>query len=276
MFPYSFGYALQEYVVKIEFGPVGNPIWRQIWRQVPKNREFFFSIMFFRAKRLVGLDSNYDQRGSEEVNCNKKFVSPISNFGKHTISAKLCTQKLLGSLILNFTWKFWNAEWRTYFGNLMIFVELCTPGLLGSLITNFASDFQFSKWRIQYGGHEILETLRFSHNSVLGGFRSRWLRISNQYQILNQGPRKPWSTKFHENRWVSKILCPPFWIPKIRCKIHNQRPQKLLNAEFRGNRVFSKIAYPTYWISSILQRVWLFEIGETSCFLQFTYTVDHS
>ena len=46
MFPYSFGYALQEYVVQIEFGPVGNP-------------------MFFRAKRLVGLDSNYDQRGSE-------------------------------------------------------------------------------------------------------------------------------------------------------------------------------------------------------------------
>ena len=39
--PHSFGCALQEAVVEIEFGPVGNPIWRQIWRKVPKNREFF-------------------------------------------------------------------------------------------------------------------------------------------------------------------------------------------------------------------------------------------
>ena len=43
MFPYSLGYGLQESVVKIEFGPVGNPIRRQIWRKVQKNREFFFS-----------------------------------------------------------------------------------------------------------------------------------------------------------------------------------------------------------------------------------------
>ena len=61
MCPYSFRCALQESVVKIEFGPVVNPIWRQIWRKVPKNREFFF-IIFFRTKRLLGLDSNYDQR----------------------------------------------------------------------------------------------------------------------------------------------------------------------------------------------------------------------
>ena len=43
VFPYSFRYALQESVVKIELGPVGNPIWRQIWRKVPKNQEFSFS-----------------------------------------------------------------------------------------------------------------------------------------------------------------------------------------------------------------------------------------
>ena len=61
MFPYSFGCALQESVVKIKFGPVGNPIWRQIWRKVPKNREFFFHI-FFQTKRVLGLDSNYNQR----------------------------------------------------------------------------------------------------------------------------------------------------------------------------------------------------------------------
>ena len=40
---YSFWYALQESMVKIEFGPVENPIWRQTSRKVPKNREFFFS-----------------------------------------------------------------------------------------------------------------------------------------------------------------------------------------------------------------------------------------
>ena len=63
MFPYNFGYALQESVVKIEFGPVGNPIWRQIWRKVPNNREFFFFfIILLRAKRVLGLDLNYDQR----------------------------------------------------------------------------------------------------------------------------------------------------------------------------------------------------------------------
>ena len=43
LFPYSFGYALQESVVKIEFGPVGNPIWRKIWSKVPKNGNSFFS-----------------------------------------------------------------------------------------------------------------------------------------------------------------------------------------------------------------------------------------
>ena len=49
-----------------------------------------------------------------------------------------------------------------YFGNLMIFVELCTQRFLRSLITNLTSNCHFSKWRVQY---EILETLRFSHNS---------------------------------------------------------------------------------------------------------------
>ena len=62
MFPYMFGCALQESVVEIEFDPVGNPIWRQIWRKVPKNREFYFFIFFFRAKRVLGIDPNYNQR----------------------------------------------------------------------------------------------------------------------------------------------------------------------------------------------------------------------
>ena len=61
MFPSIFGCALQESVVKIEFGPVGNPIRRQIWRKVPKNRDFFL-IIFVRAKRVLGFHPNYDQR----------------------------------------------------------------------------------------------------------------------------------------------------------------------------------------------------------------------
>ena len=58
-----------------------------------------------------------------------------------------------------------------------------------------------------------------------------------QCQIRNQRPQKPWSTKFHENRWLSKILCPPFQIPKIPCQIQNQRPRKLFSTEFCGNCV---------------------------------------
>ena len=42
MFPYSFGCALQESVVKIEFSPVGNPIWRQYGEKYQKIGNFFF------------------------------------------------------------------------------------------------------------------------------------------------------------------------------------------------------------------------------------------
>ena len=31
-------------------------------------------------------------------------------------------------------------------------------------------------------------------------------------QIRNHRPQKPWSTKFHENRSIYKILCPPYWV----------------------------------------------------------------
>ena len=42
MFPYNFGYALQESVVKIEFGPVGNPIWRSKFGEKYQIIENFF------------------------------------------------------------------------------------------------------------------------------------------------------------------------------------------------------------------------------------------
>ena len=86
-------------------------------------------------------------------------------------------------------------------------MELCTPGLLGSLITNLTSDFYFSKWRIQYGGHEILETLRFSHNSELGGFQGRWLRIFNWiFRIPYSGSNMAY-IKFRNLSSFIKILC---------------------------------------------------------------------
>ena len=44
MFPYNFGCALQESVVKIEFGPVGNPIWCRIWRKVGDSGEFWSTL----------------------------------------------------------------------------------------------------------------------------------------------------------------------------------------------------------------------------------------
>ena len=54
MFTHIFGYALQESVVKIEFGPVGNPICRQTWRKVPKNWDFFFFDNFFSSQKSIG------------------------------------------------------------------------------------------------------------------------------------------------------------------------------------------------------------------------------
>ena len=37
-------------------------------------------------------------------------------------------------------------------------------------------------------------------------------KMEIRYQIRNQRPQKPWSTKLHENRWVSIILCSPYWV----------------------------------------------------------------
>ena len=51
----------------------------------------------------------------------------------------------------------------------MISAKLCTEKLLTSLIMNLTSDFRNSKWRTQYGVHNILETQRFSWNFVLQG-----------------------------------------------------------------------------------------------------------
>ena len=47
---------------------------------------------------------------------------------------------------------------------------------------------------------------------------------------------------------MSAILDPPFWIPKIRCQIRIQQPLKLWSTKFHENRWVSKILCPPYWV----------------------------
>ena len=61
MFPYSFGFALQESVVKIEFVPQEIQYGAKFGEKYQKIGNFFF-IIFFRDKRVLGLNSNYNQR----------------------------------------------------------------------------------------------------------------------------------------------------------------------------------------------------------------------
>ena len=79
--------------------------------------------------------------------------------------------------------------WGVILKNDTITAKLCTSKLSGWLIMNLTSDFRNSKWRTQYGGHNILETQRFSWNLVIQGFWGRWLRIRHQiFGIQNGGP----------------------------------------------------------------------------------------
>ena len=67
-------------------------------------------------------------------------------------------------------------------------------------------------------------------------------KIEIRCQIRNQWPQKPWSTKFHENRWVLKILCPPYWVRHF---------------EFRKSDVKFIIRGPkSFWVQSFAEIVW--------------------
>ena len=61
-------------------------------------------------------------------------------------------------------------------------------------------------------------------------------------QIRNQRPQKPWSTKFHGNRWVAKILCPPYWVRHFEFRKSNVR--------FRINDLKS------FWVQSFAEIMW--------------------
>ena len=73
---------------------------------------------------------------------------------------------------------------------------------MGSLITDLSSKFQKSK--IQ----KIVEFSKFHVRRIGSAISKNGNLISNS---LSASPN-PWSTKFHENRWVSKILCTPYWV----------------------------------------------------------------
>ena len=63
-----------------------------------------------------------------------------------------------------------------------------------------------------------------------------------KFEIRNQRPQKPWSTKFHENRWFSKILCPPYSVRHF---------------EFRESDVKFIISDPeSFWVQSFAEIVW--------------------
>ena len=70
-------------------------------------------------------------------------------------------------------------------------------------------------------------------------------------QIRNQRPQKPWSKKFHENRWVFKILCPPFIIPTSNVKFIISDPKSFWVQSFAEIVRFPKlhvrhIGYPSF------------------------------
>ena len=123
MFSYSFWYTLQESGVKIEFGPVGNPMLRQIWRKVPKNREFFFSYFFFEPKEYWGSILTMIN-GDRNTWTAKKKLSHRSQiaipFAKWRISSMLDMQFWkphdFRETVLRSFWGRWLWIWHRIFG----------------------------------------------------------------------------------------------------------------------------------------------------------------
>ena len=67
-------------------------------------------------------------------------------------------------------------------------------------------------------------------------------KVEIRCQTRNQRSQKPWSTKVRENRWVSKILCPPYWVRHF---------------EFRKSDVEFTISDPKiFWVQSFTEIVW--------------------
>ena len=92
--------------------------------------------------------------------------------------------------------------------------------------------YKDSKWsRLKYGRI-------YPERLPLGGNKLTVM----QDRIRNQRRQKPWSTKFHENRWVSKILSPPYWVRHF---------------EFRKSEVRFIISDPkSFWLQSFAEIVW--------------------
>ena len=68
-------------------------------------------------------------------------------------------------------------------------------------------------------------------------------KIEFRGPMRNQRPQKPSSTKFHENHWVSKILCPPYWV----------RHFEFWKSDFK----FIISTPKSFWVQSFAKIMWL-------------------
>ena len=165
-----------------------------------KKSEIFFFVIVFRAKRLLGLDPMIDGDRNSWTTRNK-IVSPISN--SHSLR-KMADIQYVGHAILETTrfsrnsvlrsfWGRWLWIWHRFFeiqndGPNMVDIIFWKPNDFRGTFFSGAVEVADYKFDIEFPFFKMadpiwrtwnFETLRFSHNSVLGGFRARWLRISN-------------------------------------------------------------------------------------------------
>ena len=116
--------------------------------------------------------------------------------------------------------------------------------LMFSLYLGFAERRMFESWTetSETSKHRILMKLdrfRYFVSTILD---PPFWKMEIRCQIRNQRPQKPWSTKVHENRWVPKKLCSPYWVRHF---------------EFRKSDVKFIISDPkSFWVQSFAEIVW--------------------
>ena len=109
--------------------------------------------------------------------------------------------------------------------------------------------------------HRILMNLNRFHKFYVCHIRSAIRNSENIIwcQIRNQRPQKPWSTKFHENRWVSKILCLPYWVRHLEFR---KSDVKVVISDRKNLKVLSStkiLAFPKYYVRHIGSAILNFE-----------------
>ena len=90
--------------------------------------------------------------------------------------------------------------------------------------------------------HRILMKLDRFQNCMSAVLDSLYVILKIYFEIRNQRHRKPPSTELCENPWVSKILCPPYWVR---------------HCEFRKSDVKFIISdLKSFWVQSFAEIVW--------------------